>query len=272
MEGGLPITYSTRFLTSKLRFFPQALTSLSLIAQRGIKSEHVCQSNIHVKFTRVSKMMSSSVMIKVFKCGRVKLVRKCKESQRSPLFFFLSLLQAVLLPFHKHSWKHIPEGIKLSSWLHTHRNTHTQFLMEASKANGWAENIQICEGTRWTCLMSPSLVLKALKHTRRQCGTCVCVCVCDCIQLNEARGVFNSTVRSRPAGWASVCLSVNKNERLCDCEVCLYAVLFLMWCQTRSLLFISFLIMSSMIFTSITCSLSYPWTAAQQRMRGRGTE
>lgn len=124
MEGGIPITSSTRFLTSKLRFFPQALTSLSLITQRGIKSEHVCQSNIHVKFTPVSKMMSSSVMIKVFKCGRVKLVRKCKESQWSPLFF-LSLLQAVLLPFHKHSWKHIPEGIKLSSWLHTHRNAHT---------------------------------------------------------------------------------------------------------------------------------------------------
>lgn len=123
MEGGIPITSSTRFLTSKLRFFPQALTSFSLITQRGIKSEHVCQSNIHVKFTCVSKMMSSSIMIKVFKCVRVKLVRKCKESQRSPLF--LSLLQAVLLPFHKHSWKHIPEGIKLSSWLHTHRNTHT---------------------------------------------------------------------------------------------------------------------------------------------------
>lgn len=51
MEGGIPITSGARFLTSKLRFFPQALTSLSLITQRGIKLDHVCQSKIHVKFT-----------------------------------------------------------------------------------------------------------------------------------------------------------------------------------------------------------------------------
>lgn len=138
MEGGIPITSSTRFLTSKLRFFPQALTSLSLITQRGIKSEHVCQSNIHVKFTPVSKMMSSSVMIKVFKCGRVKLVRKCKESQRSPLFFFVATsggaaaLSQTLLKAHTRGDQ--AEFLITHTQKRTH--SHTQFLMEASKANG----------------------------------------------------------------------------------------------------------------------------------------
>lgn len=123
MEGGIPITSSTRFLTSKLRFFPQALTSLSLITQRGIKSEHVCQSNIHVKFTRVSKMMSSSVMIKVFKCGRVKLVRKCKESQRSPLFF-CRYFRRCCCPFTNTPESTYQRG---SSWVpdYTHTETHT---------------------------------------------------------------------------------------------------------------------------------------------------
>lgn len=204
-----------------------------------------------------------------------KISQKVQRKSAKPPFFVVTsggaaALSQTLLKAHTRGDQ--AEFLITHTQKHTH--SHTQFLTEASKANGWAESIQICEGTRWTCLMSPSLVLKALKHTIRQRGACLCVracvCVCDCIQLNEAREVFNSTVRSHPAGWASVCLSVNKNERLCDCEVCLYAALFLMWCQTRSLLLISFLIMSSMIFTSITCSLSYPWTAVLQRTRGSG--
>lgn len=117
-----------------------------------------------------------------------------RKASEGPFFVIISGCAAAL-------WLTLPKAHTRGDqapFLITHTNTHTdnthtqthadntrtstQFLAEASRANGWAENIQICGETRWTCLMSPSLVL-----IRHQKAACLRMFVCVCVYLHTTK-------------------------------------------------------------------------------------
>ena len=164
---------------------------------------------------------------------------------QSPVFF--CRFQTVLLPFDKHSRKHIPEGIKSSSWLHTHTFSQTLTHKSSQRLQGPTGEQKTFKFVRELDEHVGWVLHWCLKRTRRLWGH---VWVFTDNQMRQER-YLTPLYKVKPPRL-SVCV--------CGCEwkwafvwlwglfACIFSFLFLMWCLTRVPLLISPLIMSSMIY------------------------